>query len=51
MIILLVIMIMENLKYYVSTPGALLGLIYSIPAVLIAITFHEYAHAYVADIS
>ena len=27
MIILLVIMIMENLKYYVSTPGALLGLI------------------------
>jgi len=49
MIILLVIMIMENLKYYVSTPGALLGLLYSIPAVLIAITFHEYAHAYVAD--
>ena len=49
MIILLVIMVIENLKYYVSTPGAFLGLLYSVPAVLIAITFHEYAHAFVAD--
>lgn len=49
MIILLVIMIVENLNYYLSTFGAFLGLLYSIPAVLIAITFHEYAHAYVAD--
>lgn len=49
MIILLVYLIIQNLNYYVSTPGALLNLILSIPAVLIAITFHEYAHAFVAD--
>ncbi len=29
--------------------NALLGLLYTIPGVLIAITFHEFAHAKVAD--
>ncbi len=32
-----------------SNPMALLTLLYSIPGVLIAITFHEYAHAFAAD--
>ena len=32
-----------------SNPMALLALLYSIPGVLIAITFHEYAHAFAAD--
>ncbi len=32
-----------------SNPMALLGLLFSIPGVLIAITFHEYAHAFAAD--
>lgn len=49
MIALLIILIIENLNYYVTTPGALLNLVLSIPAVLIAITFHEYAHALAAD--
>ncbi len=46
---LLVILIIENLNYYITTPGAFLSLVLSIPAVLIAITFHEYAHALAAD--
>lgn len=46
---LLVILIIENLQYYISTPGALLALVLSIPGILIAITFHEFAHAFVAD--
>lgn len=33
---------------YVNNPERLLSLIISIPALLIAITFHEFAHAYVA---
>lgn len=31
-----------------TTPGGLLQLLFTIPGVLVAITFHEYAHAYVA---
>ena len=48
MIFLLVILVVENLSY-LSTPGALLALVLSIPGILIAITFHEYAHAWAAD--
>ena len=48
MIILVILLVVENLSYYISTPGALLGLVLSIPGVLIAITFHEFAHGYVA---
>lgn len=33
----------------VSNPGKLLSLLLSIPGVIIAITFHEFAHAFVAD--
>ena len=49
MIILVIILVAENLRYYLYTPGALLALVLSIPGVLIAITFHEYAHAWMAD--
>ena len=33
---------------YASNPGQILALLLSIPGVLIAITFHEYAHAWAA---
>ncbi len=49
MIILLIWLIFDNISYYLTEPGALLGLILSIPGILIAITFHEYAHAWAAD--
>lgn len=48
-IVLVIILVMQNLRYYLGTPGALLALILSIPGVLIAITFHEFAHAWMAD--
>lgn len=46
---IMILLIIENLQYYFSTPGAFLNLILSVPAILIAITFHEYAHAFAAD--
>ena len=49
MIILVIILIAENLRYYIYTPGALLILVLSIPGVIIAMTFHEFAHAWMAD--
>ena len=49
MIILLVLLISDNIGYYLRTPGAFLTLILTIPGILIAITFHEFAHAFVAD--
>ena len=49
MIILVIILIAENLRYYIYTPGALLTLVLSIPGVIIAMTFHEFAHAWMAD--
>lgn len=49
MIVILLMLIGENISYYISTPGAFLGLVLSIPGMLIAITFHEFAHAWVAD--
>ena len=49
MIVIIAILIIDNLKYYLTTPGAFLALILSIPAILIAITFHEFAHAWMAD--
>ena len=48
MIILVIILIAENLRYYIYTPGALLTLVLSIPGVIIAMTFHEFAHAWMA---
>lgn len=49
MIVLVIILIAENLRYYIYSPEALLALILSIPGVIIAMTFHEFAHAWVAD--
>ena len=49
MIGLLVILVFENLQTYIGHPKALLGLVLSIPGLLIAITFHEFAHAWMAD--
>lgn len=49
MIALLIILIVENLSTYINNPMKLAGLLISIPGILIAITFHEYAHALAAD--
>lgn len=49
MLIFILILIFDNISYYITTPGAFLGLILSIPGILIAITFHEFAHAWMAD--
>lgn len=49
MIILLIWLIADNVSYYLATPGALWALVLSIPGILVAITFHEYAHAWAAD--
>ena len=47
--IIMAILIIMSLGRYLSSPGELLGLVLTLPAVLVAITFHEYAHAFVAD--
>ena len=47
--ILMAILIALNLRNYANNPNAILGLVMSLPAVLIAITFHEFAHAFAAD--
>lgn len=49
MILIFIVLILENLSTYISNPAALLSLVLSIPGLLIAVTFHEYAHAFVAD--
>ena len=43
------IMILWGFKDILSNTGDLLALLYSLPGILIAITFHEFAHAIVAD--
>ena len=47
--IIMAIMVIWGLAGYITNVDALLGLLYTIPGVLIAITFHEFAHAKVAD--
>ena len=47
--ILMAIMIAWGLSSYLSDPEEILRLLYTIPGVLIAITFHEFAHAFAAD--
>ena len=46
--IVIAIMVLMTLVNLVTEPGALFALLASAPAVLIAITFHEFAHGYVA---
>ena len=43
------IMVLYGLSGYLTDTNALVGLLLTIPGVLIAITFHEFAHAKVAD--
>lgn len=46
--IIIAILVLSTLVQYISNPGALFGLLISIPGVLIAITFHEFAHGFAA---
>ena len=49
MIYLLIgILVLSSLVDYMSNPASLFSLLLSIPGVLIAITFHEFAHGFVA---
>ena len=42
------IMVLSTITQYITNPSALFMLLVSVPGVLIAITFHEFAHGYVA---
>lgn len=46
--IIIAIMIGFMILQYATNPGQLMGLLLSAPGVLIAITFHEFAHGYAA---
>lgn len=46
--VVIAIMILSTIMTYISNPGALFSLLVSIPGVLIAITFHEFAHGFAA---
>ena len=48
MFIIAGILLLFVIIQYIANPGQLLGLLLSAPGVLIAITFHEFAHGYVA---
>jgi len=43
------IIILWNLAGYIRNPDTLISLVLTLPAVIIAMTFHEYAHAWAAD--
>ena len=47
--VILAIFIIMNIGSYLTSQDKLLSLVLTLPAVLIAITFHEFAHAYAAD--
>jgi len=47
--IVMAIMLISGLASYLSDINNLLSLLLSIPGILIAITFHEFAHAFAAD--
>ena len=47
--VLMAIMIVFGLMNYLTDTSELLNLLFTIPGVLIAITFHEFAHAWAAD--
>ena len=47
--IILAIMVIAMIVQYLENPGMLESLLISVPGVLVAITFHEFAHAFVAD--
>lgn len=47
--IIMAVLVIISLGRYLTNTAELLNLLLTIPAVLIAITFHEYAHAFAAD--
>ena len=47
--IILIIIIISGIRPYLENQDLLISLLLSIPGLLIAITFHEFAHAYAAD--
>ena len=47
--IIIGILLLAAVMQFAANPGMLISLLISAPAVLIAITFHEFAHAFVAD--
>ena len=47
--ILMAIMLIWGIMGFATDTGSLLNLLFTIPGVLIAITFHEFAHAWAAD--
>lgn len=49
MIGLLIILVIQNLQRYIYSSGSIIELILTIPGLLVAITFHEFAHAWAAD--
>ena len=49
MYIILIVFILSNVFQNLTSENFLLNLVLTLPAVLIAITFHEYAHAWTAD--
>ncbi len=49
MFVILIFLIANNISSYINNPSALLGLVLAIPGVIIAMTFHEFAHAWAAN--
>ena len=47
--IIIAVLLAATVLQYIANPGALISILISIPGVLIAITFHEFAHAFAAD--
>lgn len=47
--IFVAIMVVYNLIGYAQSPSRLLSLVLALPAVIVAMTFHEFAHAFAAD--
>ncbi len=47
--VIIAILALSRISGLLTDETALLGLLLSLPAILIAITFHEFAHAFVAD--
>lgn len=47
--IIMAVLVIISLRGYLTNTAELLNLLLTIPAVLVAITFHEYAHAFAAD--
>lgn len=46
--VIIAVMVITTVADYITNPSALFALLASIPGVLIAITFHEFAHGYAA---